>query len=72
LSDDEYLLKYHRTNGRPLIGAESFFIPEGSAPNFADAAYGELKVDPDGTPSIVALCDKDLHRLGASPTESAK
>ena len=62
----EHLLKFHRADWRAVIGAESYFIPEGSGPSFAHAAYGELKVEPDGTPLIVALCDKDRHRLIAA------
>jgi uncharacterized membrane-anchored protein len=67
LAPDEHLLKYRHAGWRAVIGAESYFIPEGSGPDFAHAVYGELKVAPDGTPLIVALCDKDLHRL-TTPT----
>lgn len=66
LAPGEHLLKYHYANYRILIGAESFFIPEGSGESFAHAAYAELKMEPDGTPLIVALCDKDLKPIVAS------
>jgi uncharacterized membrane-anchored protein len=63
LAPREHLLKFHHKDWRAVIGAESFFIPENSGDTFSKAVYGELKVEPDGTPLIVALCDKDLHRL---------
>ena len=66
LAPGEFRLKYHRAHYREVIGAESFFIPEGTGDLFAHAAYGELKVEPDGTPLIVALCDKDRQRITAS------
>jgi uncharacterized membrane-anchored protein len=66
LAPGEHRLKYHHADWRAVIGAESYFISEGSGPSFAHAAYGELKLEPDGTPLIVALCDKERHRLAAS------
>ena len=66
LGPGEHRLKYHHGGWRAVIGAESYFIPEGTGPEFAQAAYGELKLEPDGTPLIIALCDKDLKRLGAA------
>lgn len=67
LGPGEHLLKFHHSDWRAVIGAESYFIPEGSGSSFDHAVYGELKVEPDGTPLIVALCDKDRHRLAAEP-----
>ena len=49
LAPGEHLLKFHRVGWLSVIGAESYFIPEGSGPAFASAAYGELKLEPDGT-----------------------
>jgi uncharacterized membrane-anchored protein len=72
LAPGEHLLKFHHSDWRAVIGAESYFIPEGSGSSFDHAAYGELKVEPDGTPLIVALCDKDLHRLTATPAPSTR
>jgi len=65
LSPGEHLLKFHHNDWRAVIGAESYFIPEGSGPSFEHATFGELKVEPDGTPLLIALCDKDRHRLNA-------
>jgi uncharacterized membrane-anchored protein len=66
LAPGEHLLKFHHADWRAVIGAESYFIPEGSGPSFDHAAYGELKLEPDGTPLLVALCDKERHRLIAT------
>jgi uncharacterized membrane-anchored protein len=61
----EHWLKYHHDGWRAVIGAESYFIPEGSGQTYAKAAYAELKLEPDGSPLMVALCDGDLHRIAA-------
>ncbi len=63
LAPGEHLLKYYRPHWDFTIGAENYFIPEGSGEAFAKAAYGELKVSPDGTPILIALCDKDRQRI---------
>lgn len=62
----EHLLKFHHADWRAVIGAESYFIPEGSGSSFDHATYGELKVEPDGTPLLVALCNQERHRLIAA------
>ncbi len=72
LAPGEHRLKYHHSDWRAVIGAESYFIQEGSGETFAHAVYGELKLEPDGTPLIVALCDQNRHRLGVAPVESPK
>ena len=69
LAPNAHLLKFHHDGWRAVIGAESYFIPEGSGDSFSHAVYGELKLEPDGTPLIVALCDKNRQRLIApNPT----
>lgn len=72
LAPGEHRLKYHHSDWRAVIGAESYFIPEGSGSTFDHAVYGELKLEPDGTPLIVALCDRERHRLAVDPVKSAK
>jgi uncharacterized membrane-anchored protein len=68
LAPGEHLLKFHCDNGYASINTESFFIPEGTGDIFSHAAYGELKLLSNGTPMIVALCDKDLHRIVVEPS----
>jgi uncharacterized membrane-anchored protein len=60
------LITYRHRGWRTSIGAESCFIPEGSGEKFDKAKYGELKLAPDGTVLIVALCDQDLKRIDPS------
>jgi uncharacterized membrane-anchored protein len=72
LAPGEHLLKFHHADWRTVIGAESYFIPEGSGASFAHAVHGELKVEPDGTPLLVALCDKERHRLTAATAPPAR
>lgn len=69
LAPGEHLLKFHHADWRAVIGAESYFIPEGTGRDFDHAAYGELKLQPDGTPLLVALCDKERHRLLATSAQ---
>jgi uncharacterized membrane-anchored protein len=66
LGADEHLITYRHRGWRTSIGAESYFIPEGSGEKFDKAKYGELKLAPDGTVLIVALCDQDLKRIDPS------
>jgi uncharacterized membrane-anchored protein len=61
----EHWLKFHHDGWRAVIGAESYFIPDGSGQLYSKAAYAELKVEPDGSPLLVALCDSNLHRIAA-------
>jgi uncharacterized membrane-anchored protein len=71
LSHDEHLLKYSYADDHFHLGAERYFIPEGSGEDFAQAKYGEIKIAPDGTALLVALRDKDLKPLSVTaPAES--
>jgi len=72
LASGEHRLKFHHADWRAVIGAESYFIPEGSGSSFEHAVYGELKLESDGTPLLVALCDKDRHRLMAGPASPTR
>jgi uncharacterized membrane-anchored protein len=71
LAPREHLLKFHHQDWYVVIGAEKYFIPEGSGSAFEKAVFGELKVAPDGTPILVALCDKDLRPISAPVTDSS-
>ena len=46
------------------VGAESFFFQEGQADVFAEAKYGELRVDPSGSLVLVGLRDAKREPLG--------
>jgi len=74
LAPGEHLLKFHRSEHDRIyvIGAETYFIPEGEGPKFAEAKYGELKVEPDGTPLLVSLCDKDRTPIDTTPVTDSQ
>ena len=67
LGPNEHLLRFHLDCWRVEIGAKSYPISDQlTAQNLEHAAYGELKIDADGTSLVVALCDSEHHRLGAT------
>jgi uncharacterized membrane-anchored protein len=70
LAPQEHLLKFRHQDWYVVIGTEKYFIPEGSGGVFGKAVFGELKVAPDGTPLLVALCDKDRQPISAPATDS--
>ncbi len=63
LGSDEHLL-FYRNRGGLRLGAESFFFQEGDGDLYAEARYGELKVDKSGTSVLVGLRGKNFFRLG--------
>jgi uncharacterized membrane-anchored protein len=71
LASREHLLKFRHQDWYVTIGAEKYFIPEGSGAAFAKAVYGELKVASDGTPLLMALCDKDLQPIPVPAVNSS-
>jgi uncharacterized membrane-anchored protein len=68
LAANELRLGYkHRSVWDELrYGAESFFFQEGMAARYADAKYGVLRVDADGTSVLVGLADANRQPI-ASP-----
>lgn len=60
---DELRLGY-RNRGALRLGAESYLFQEGQQDLFAQAAYGELRVAPNGESILVGLRDRNLQRLG--------
>jgi uncharacterized membrane-anchored protein len=59
LATNELRLGYkHRSDwGELRYGAESFFFQEGMAARYADAKYGVLRVDANGSSVLVGLAD---------------
>lgn len=68
LTPQERLVHYRVQGWFASIGAERYFIPEGSGNAFTSAKYGKMKIAPNGTILLVALCDKDLNPI--TPKES--
>lgn len=57
-------LRYRLRNGRPWLGTNAFFFPEGEAARFAPARFGEFRLDPaSGEAVLVGLRDVDLRPL---------
>ena len=63
LHTGEHLL-FYRNRGGLRLGAESFLFQEGDADLYAQARYGELKVDASGTSVLIGLRDDDFKPLG--------
>jgi uncharacterized membrane-anchored protein len=59
----EQLLKYTTNFNGIQIGAESYFFQEGKADRYNNAAYGLLRVDPQGNSLLVGLCDSTRKKL---------
>ncbi|MCU0971762.1 MAG: GDYXXLXY domain-containing protein [Gammaproteobacteria bacterium] len=63
LAPDEIRMRYRVRAGRPKFGTNAFFFEEGSAERYAQARYGELRVDAAGEAILTGLRDGDLRPL---------
>lgn len=63
LAADEIRMRYRVRAGRPKFGTNAFFFEEGSADRYAQARYGELRVDAAGEAILTGLRDRDLRPL---------
>ncbi len=63
LAPGERLLNYYHHEWRIDLGAPSFFFQEGTAERYADAVYGELRVDAAGNSVLVGLRNAELEPL---------
>jgi uncharacterized membrane-anchored protein len=58
------LLRYRIRGGRPWLGTNAFFFPEGKAERFAPAQFGEFRLDRvTGEAVLVGLRDGQLRPL---------
>ena len=57
LAPDEIVLRYRIRGGRPRLATDAYFFEEGQASAFANAAYGEFRVAPDGEMILTGLRD---------------
>ncbi len=67
----EHLLRYRRRGDRVRIGTDAFFFQEGQADRYAEAKYGEMRVDASGESLLIGLRDRDLKSLGGDAATSA-
>lgn len=56
LAPGEHYLAYKNRRG-PRFGIENFFFQEGKAGMYADAAYAEIRLSPEGIAVLVDLVD---------------
>ncbi len=68
LSEDELLLRYRVRNGAVKFATDAFFFQEGNAKIYENAKYGQFRVDAAGELLLVAMYDKDLHKLEPKAT----
>jgi uncharacterized membrane-anchored protein len=64
LAADERLLTYYKHDWQIDLGPTSFFFQEGTAEDYEEAKYGELRVDASGTSILVGLRGENLEALG--------
>ncbi|HEY5724299.1 MAG TPA: GDYXXLXY domain-containing protein [Allosphingosinicella sp.] len=65
LAPGEVALRYRVRGGRPNFGTNAFFFEEGQAQAYANARYGEFRVDSDGEMILTGLRDEKYRPLGA-------
>jgi uncharacterized membrane-anchored protein len=63
LGSDEVRMRFRVRAGRPKFGTNAFFFEEGTADRYAQARYGELRVDAAGEAILTGLRDADLRPL---------
>jgi uncharacterized membrane-anchored protein len=63
LSGDERLLQYRKRGRRTRIGSDAYFFQEGTARVYANAKYGELRVDATGASVLTGLRDENRRPL---------
>jgi uncharacterized membrane-anchored protein len=64
LSQSQRVLRFRRRGGSVRLASDAYFFEEGQWPTFADARFGELRVDGDGDSVLTGLRDADGNRLG--------
>lgn len=64
LAAGERVINYYKHGWQMDLGATSYFFQEGTAEAYANAKYGELRVDEGGTSILIGLRDENLQPLG--------
>ena len=64
LSPGERRLRYRVRAGQPNFATNAYFFEEGSTEIYANAAYGEFRVDGAGDMILTGLRDEGLRPLG--------
>ena len=64
LAPGEMALRYRIRDGEPKFATNAWFFEEGQAAAYANAAFGEFRVAPDGEMILAALRGPRLEPLG--------
>jgi uncharacterized membrane-anchored protein len=60
---DSPRIRFRVRNGAIWLGTNAYFFEEGSAERYADAKYGEFRLDASGDAVLVGLSDENLRAL---------
>lgn len=63
LSENEYLLQYHKVANGFSINADAFYFQEGKAKQYEDAKYGAVKINKEGHAILLYLCDETFEKI---------
>lgn len=64
LDQSQQLLRFRKRGGAVRLASDAYFFEAGQWEAFADARFGELRVDADGEAVLTGLRDADGNRLG--------
>ena len=64
LEQGQHILRFRRRGESVRLASDAYFFEEGQWKTFADARYGELRVDSHGDAVLTGLRDSEGRRLG--------
>jgi uncharacterized membrane-anchored protein len=64
LGQSQQILRFRRRGGAVRLASDAYFFEEGQWETFADARFGELRVDDNGDAVLIGLRDAGGSRLG--------
>jgi uncharacterized membrane-anchored protein len=64
LGQSQQLVRFRRRGDSVRLASDAYFFEEGQWETFADARFGELRVDDDGEAVLIGLRDAGGSRLG--------
>ena len=64
LTGNEHRLRFRRRGDTVRLASDAYFFEEGTWGVYAQARYGELRVDQDGEAVLTGLLDAEGNRLG--------
>ncbi len=62
-NNNEFLIEYSKGYFTLNIGAENYYIQQGSAKKYELAKYGGVKVDADGSSLLMGLYDEHFNKI---------